>query len=686
MTARSWMRALFGRQPIASPYCGDMIRTRRLRLALEVLEERTLLSGMPSVTLELLAAPGSSLPAVTLGLDSYQFGFKHATIFNPGGGGAGAGKTTFDDLEVSSPLSELSPLLFGVLTSGSHYPTAVLTQRNAAGDPVAEWVMGTVLITSDIIHNNSAAVPTEELHLAFGALTEVTSAHAASWSQITGSSNGPTAPNGIILAELLPVAAPALTLELHPSAGQPPVTLALDSYHFGVSNLATIIDTDGLVDSQAFFQDLEVSAPLSGVAPQMIGLLTTGTHFTTAVLTQRDAAGNPVAEWVMGNGSLTSDVIAGGGTAVPTEALHVAFDSVTEVTSAQSTSWNQSTNSNNGPAAPAGVTLSALPTLVAPALTLTLKPFSNSDVLAFTLGLKSYQFDFGNDQRIIDPATGGFVAGKFFQDLEVSAPLSGASPVLFFSLFGGGHYGTAVLTQRNADGAAVAEWILGSVSPISDDIAGSGSAVPTEKLKLLFGSVTTVTSAHAASWNQFTNSNNGPAAPPGVTLAALPTLSAPALTLELKPSLGSSLPALSLGPDSFEFGFVSQGPVGVITNGGRAFFEELDIVAPLSGASPRLFAALAAGSHYSTAVLTQRDAAGDPVAEWVLGNVILTFDDIAGGGSGVPTETLGLLSDTVTEVTSAQTASWNQITDSATAPRPRKESPWRRCPPSPPRP
>src|SRR5262249_40950672 len=154
--------------------------------------------------------------------------------------------------------------------------------------------------------------------------------------------------------------------------------------------------------------------------------------------------------------SLTSDVIAGAGAAAPTEALRMAFDSLTEATSAQIDSWNQNTNTNIGPAAPAGVTLAPLPSLVAPALTLTLKPFPNSDVLAFTLGLYSYQF-FAENVRIID--SGGVAVAAFFQDLEVSAPLSGVSPGLFFSLFSPGHYSTAVLTQRNAAGDPVAEWV-----------------------------------------------------------------------------------------------------------------------------------------------------------------------------------------------------------------------------------
>src|SRR5262249_32885856 len=54
-----------------------------------------------------------------------------------------------------------------------------------------------------------------------------------------------------------------------------------------------------------------------------------------------------------------------------------------------------------------------------------------------------------------------------------------------------------------------------------DNIAGSGSAVPTESLQINYESVTEVTAGHTASWNQVTNTNSGPTPPAGVTLVPL---------------------------------------------------------------------------------------------------------------------------------------------------------------------
>ena len=233
---------------------------------------------------------------MTLALDSYQFGFENPTTI--GSSGAGAGKLTFDDLTVSAPLSGASPQLFNVLATGSHYDTAVLTQSNAAGDPEAEWALGTVYLTSDGIADAGAAVPAETFQLIFGSLTEVTSANTASWNQITNTENGPAPPAGVTLAALPTASAPALTLDLQPLSGSnlPAVTLDLSSYQFGFEN-STTIGSSGSGTGKTTFDDLTVSAPLSGASPQLFDVLATGNHYDTAVLTQRNPAGDPEAEW-----------------------------------------------------------------------------------------------------------------------------------------------------------------------------------------------------------------------------------------------------------------------------------------------------------------------------------------------------------------------------------------------------
>ena len=53
----------------------------------------------------------------------------------------------------------MSPLLFKALASGSHFKSAVLAQRNLAGDPMAVWVLETVFLTFDGTHGDLAAAP-----------------------------------------------------------------------------------------------------------------------------------------------------------------------------------------------------------------------------------------------------------------------------------------------------------------------------------------------------------------------------------------------------------------------------------------------------------------------------------------------------------------------------------------------
>src|SRR5262249_8578782 len=158
------------------------------------------------------------------------------------------------------------------------------------------------------------------------------------------------------------------------------------------------------------------------------------------------------------------------------------------------------------------------------------------------------------------------------------------SPHLFAAVFASGRYRTAVLTQRNAAGDPEAEWVLGAPTVAFDSVASGGSTLPTETLYLDFDSVTEVTSANTASWDHSANIQRGPAARVGVALVGLPPLSAPALTLALQPMSGSNMPTVTLGLDSYQFG---------VYRGGFSF---LKLSAPLSGASPQLFAALV-GQH-----------------------------------------------------------------------------------------
>src|SRR5262249_59860146 len=100
MTSRSWARKLVARRPSKTrERSRTSSRMSKLRspLSLEVLEDRTLLNGTPSATLQLLPPAGQSTPAaVTLNLDDFRFGF-HNPVSPVGSGGVG-GSASFDAL------------------------------------------------------------------------------------------------------------------------------------------------------------------------------------------------------------------------------------------------------------------------------------------------------------------------------------------------------------------------------------------------------------------------------------------------------------------------------------------------------------------------------------------------------------------------------------------------------------
>ena len=276
---------------------------------------------------------------------------------------------------------------------------------------------------------------------------------------------------------------------------------------------------------------------------------------------------------------LTSDGITSAGTQVPAEKLQLIFGSLTEVTSANTASWNQITNAESGPTPPAGVTLVALPAANAPALTLDLQPPAGSNLPAVTLDLGSYQFGFKNSTTIGSSGSG---AGKItFDDLTVVGPLKRRIAAIVQRA---GHrqplrHGSAhPARRRRRPGSRVG---LGTVFLTSDAIASAGTSAPAETLQLIFGSITEVTSANTASWNQITNAENGPTPPAGVTLATLPAANAPALTLDLQPVSGSNLPEVTLDLSSYQFGFENSTTIGPNGAGaGKTTLDDLAVSAP----------------------------------------------------------------------------------------------------------
>jgi type VI protein secretion system component Hcp len=701
MITRSWLRHPLAFQTLThserSPSAPRNRKPKRRKsLALEVLEDRTLLAGSPSATLELFASRSSS-SAVTLALDSYQFGFQNTASVTSGT----AGTVTFDDLVVKAPLSGASPQMFQALASGTAYETALLTQRDGSGNPIAEWALKSVFVTSDTVSSDSAGTPTEELHFAFGALTEGTvppggAPVTGSWNQVTNSnglSDVPTLPGDLV--DPAAPTGPTASLALVPASGSglSKVGFAVDSYQFNFQNTVSLgASSAGAGAGKAKFSDLVVTAPFGADSPALFEALASGSGYDSALLTQRDGSGHAIDEWALKLVFVTSDTISndsvGTGTTNPTEELHFAFGAVTEGTvppggGPVTGSWNQVTNSNDSsvistlpgdlvdPPAPTGPTAS-----------LALVPASGSGLSKVVFAVDSYQFGFQNTTSL-----GSGTAGKVrFDDLVVSAPFGGDSPQLFQALASGTAYETALLTQRDGSGNAIDEWALKLVfvtsDTISNDSAGTGTTTPTEELHFAFGALTEGTTAPGGtpvtqSWSQVNNSSVSgdiPTLPGDLVVPARPA--SPTALLALVPASGSGLSALAVAIDSYQFSFRNTASLGSSSTGlaaGKVTFDDLVVTVPFGADSPQLFQALASGTAYDTALLTQLDGSGSALAAWALKLVFITSDTIsnnsAGTGTTTPTEELHFAFGALTEGTAAAsgapgTASWSQVTNS----------------------
>jgi type VI protein secretion system component Hcp len=146
--------------------------------------------GAPTYTLKFEdPAAGAIAPPNPINVSSFQLGTTNTTTIGANTGGAGAGKAKFDDLEVTMPVGDYSPLLFQALTGGSRYDQVTLTEWTSNGyglrSAAATWTMYFVFVKSDQIQGASdGSNPIEEVHFAYGAIQESVGNNVASWSQV----------------------------------------------------------------------------------------------------------------------------------------------------------------------------------------------------------------------------------------------------------------------------------------------------------------------------------------------------------------------------------------------------------------------------------------------------------------------------------------------------------------------
>ena len=210
---------------------------------------------------------------MTIELNSYQFGFQNPVTLGSSSSRSSAGTASFNELVVDTFVDPVSPLLFESLVSGGQYRTAVLTQTNelvgsAFGGVVAAWALSDVYVTSDGFTGDSADfLPSEELDLAFGAVTEVTASRPPPGARSTTAAAALTSPKPL---PSLGAARPRHTGRHAPVDARRrlrTVSIALNSYQFGFQNKAIIVLGSGVTTGEASFDKLVVGAAFAPDSP-----------------------------------------------------------------------------------------------------------------------------------------------------------------------------------------------------------------------------------------------------------------------------------------------------------------------------------------------------------------------------------------------------------------------------------
>lgn len=331
-------------------------------------------------------------------------------------------------------------------------------------------------------------------------MTEATATSQFSWNQANLTATGPALPSGLMLSSIPAAPATAISLELVPPPGQSfphALSLSVSDYEFGFRTDLT----------KGKFDELRITTPFTANSPRLDRAIFIDTpHYASAILKQRDSTGQVVLAWVMGDVFVTGDTITGE-VGAPTSEMTFEFLSVTEATSAYKQSWHQGINDDVGPAWPAGLVVSPLPSLPSsPRMTLDLKPEFGPNIL---LPINSFSFELENTSTVGSVSGGAGVGKAIFHTLDVDTALVGELPLLFNKVLSISSYEKGTLIYRNSLNQTAAGWAFGPVIPEIQQVIGA-DGLPTQRLSFTYGAISTGSSSTTVSWSTATNSSVGP--------------------------------------------------------------------------------------------------------------------------------------------------------------------------------
>jgi type VI secretion system secreted protein Hcp len=106
--------------------------------------------------------------ASSLELQSYSWGVKTPVDIGSAGGGAGAGKATFEEVTVQRSLDAVSPRFVQAAATGQHFPSATIDVATGKGTTM-HYTFNTVFITA-VQHTGNGDGAVESLSLIYGSV------------------------------------------------------------------------------------------------------------------------------------------------------------------------------------------------------------------------------------------------------------------------------------------------------------------------------------------------------------------------------------------------------------------------------------------------------------------------------------------------------------------------------------
>ena len=440
--------------------------------------------------------------------------------------------------------------------------------------------------------------------------------------------------------------------------------LRLDSYALGAKSSLDVFN--GGIQSLPDVDALTITANQQENPATVFGQIAKVKRYEKAVLTQRDVNGDAVSAWVFASVSVVSENIRFDGNAT-LEELSLKFSQITEASSQGVSSWDLLAGRPVGPTVPAEITFKPY---VSVSSSTELQLFTRSTDATPAVVLKLDSFQFGAHNALDQTKPDG---GLTFDKLEVIAPMSSASPLLFKALTTGSVYATAKLTQRDTTGSVTGTWSMRVAAVVDQRLNASEDSLPVLDLDFDFSTLSTATQTTVFQWDRATgreipggtivppkSSGNGAPFLPGAPVVAT------GITLDLQ---GGTAPAVSLFLDTFSFGVhntstYGSGQISI----GPAFFDAMDVSLAMPNDAPRLLMALLTSKFYATATLTQRNSLGGVTNVWVLGTVQVTDTQFAGESSGSTAQNLSFQFFSMSHATSTDTATWNQVTQRVEGP------------------